>query len=232
MDFEGKSVLDVREDPRTAINTAAILALQTQQTALLQFCRIEAVPVLPVSTLQESNPVSQFVTLTGNNPDLYNQGYVQAGENDLVLKIRESLYMKYYSNDSIRWTRSYQGVLNQTVIALHVKGMACFELLDFATVLGLAVRKSNAQGQVYATDYVNLVRFGTRNNAAGDIVGVYNIDTVLTFVLDPYAFANLWSVDFKVVVLENFGTTPSFTSTLTGGWKENYRNYLQVQQIQ
>ena len=76
MDYKGEDYNQSADDPQTAINTAAIISLQKQLDLLLQFCRIEAVPILPVSRLQESNPIEQAVILTGNNPDLYNEGYV------------------------------------------------------------------------------------------------------------------------------------------------------------
>jgi len=201
-------------------NAQDLTELTIRLTSSLQFARIESLPELPPSNIQPSFPILQNVMLEGNNPDLYNAGYKT--EPNISLQVSETKNMTFVSNDTIRWERTQA---TGTVVRLHITGQASFYRLGLPTVLAVQMQSANALNLVYSTTLLNRVRFDGGNPQE---VGVYNIDYIYTIVLDP----NLYNLYFTVIVNNDFGPNLFFTKTLTGGWQENYRNFIQVKQLQ
>ena len=236
MDFEGHSITELSTDP-------AILAQLKADVAVLArtdtFCSIEAVVPPPTATYQPSYEIDQTVQLLSFDPALYNKGYAQSGVAGVVLEFTEIGNLSRLVNDlyypgfvvGICFTLSEEDKKLPTA-RFHVTGCATFNLLDSPTVI--ALKSSFSHGNPIDEYDFRLfhkpVRFGPRNPSTGDAIGEYKIDTIVERELDPL----LVQINFKVVVRETFGgiAPGTFTQTVTGGWKHNYRNYLQVQRLQ
>ena len=238
MNFEGHSINELSTDPAIL---ADIAQLKNDVIVLARtdaFCSIEAVAAPPTLTYQPSYEIEQSVQLLSNDPALYNKGYVQSGVAGVVLEYTEIGGLSRLVNDlyypgfvvGICWTLSEDDKKLPTA-RFHVTGCATFNLLDSPAevVLKSSYSHGNPIDEYDFRLFHKPVRFGTRNPTTGDEIGIYEIDTIVERELDPL----LVQVNFKVVVREQFGIiAPTFTQTITGGWKNNYRNYLQVRRLQ
>ena len=228
MDYEGKSLLQA--DPQTAINTADIKTLEETVITLAytdQMCVIEAQVMIDPRPSQESNSVSQQVSLTGLDPPLYaGFGYTPDERVELIAFNSPNLYV-LGSGDNIFGIR-WQSTSNDTLDALfRATGTATFELLSFGVEIALRAKLNYAGGAVTNVDY-NRTRLPASTAQ----------DRIVEWAFDEYVAAapttsgvRLVYVDFYVVIKENFGPTPTFTDTLTGGWKTQYRNFLRVHRV-
>jgi len=237
MDYEGKSLLEAQADPQTAINTADIAILQgevktLEETVITlaytdQMCVIEAQVMIDPRPSQESNSVSQQVSLTGLDPPLYaGFGYTPDVRVELIAFNSPNLYVLGSGNNifGIRW----QSTSNDTRDALfHVTGTATFDIFGFGIEVALRAKLNYVGGAVTNVDY-NRTRLPESTAQ----------DRIVAWAFDEYVAAapttsgvRLLYVDFYVVIKGNFGPTPTFTDTLTGGWKTQYRNFLRVHRV-
>ena len=246
MDFEGHSITELSTDPVILADIVQIKADIAQLKADVivlartdSFCSIEAVVPPPAETYLPSNEIRQTVQLQYFEPALYTQEYVQAGVAGVFLEYTEIGNMTRLLNDV-----GYPGLLVGICYTLtdddrklpsarfHVSGCATFNLLDFPVELTLksSLAHANPLEEYDERQFHQRIRFGIRNPGTGDLIGEYKIDTIVERELDPL----LVQINFKVIVRQNFGPTSpgTFTETITGGWKPNYRNYLQVRRIQ
>ena len=246
MNYQGRSLKEGGTDPALL---AALIVLQDEVKTLEQtvielgrtdsFCSIEAVVPPPAETYLPSNEIRQTVQLQYFEPALYTQEYVQAGVAGVFLEYTEIGNMTRLLNDV-----NYPGLLVGICYTLteddkklpsarfHVTGCATFDLLDFPVELTLksSLAHANPLEEYDERQFHQRIRFGERSPQEGDAIGEYKIDTIVERELDPL----LVQINFKVIVRQNFGPTSpgTFTETITGGWKPNYRNYLQVRRIQ
>ena len=109
----------------------------------------------------------------------------------------------------------------------HVVGTATFEIFSSGIEVALRAKLNYVGGAVTNVDY-NRTRL-PESTAENRIV---------EWAFDEYVPAapttsgvRLLYVDFYVVIKANFGPTTTFTDTLTGGWKTQYRNFLRVHRV-
>ena len=226
MDYQGRSIKYGSTDPALL---AAIVELQNevdvlQETAIRlgrtdQVCSIEAEVQIPLSPGQESFSVKQPVTLIGFSPPLYSNGYASDPRVDLLGYSSPYLYAV---PNGVRWERTASD--NDNPI-FHVTGCATFELLSFTTMIATQMRYVFADGRVVTFDQ-NILR--VPDARAPFLPYAYKIDTFMGAELDTF---NAAYVDFYVVVKYDFGTSPTYTNTVTGGWDTQYRNFLQVRRV-
>ena len=246
MNYQGRSLKEGGTDPALL---AALIVLQDEVKTLEQtvielgrtdsFCSIEAVVPPRTETYLPSLEIRQTVQLQYFEPALYTQEYVQAGVAGVFLEYTEIGNMTRLLNDV-----NYPGLLVGICYTLtdddrklpsarfHVSGCATFNLLDFPVELTLksSLAHANPLEEYDERQFHQRIRFGRRNPGTDDAIGEYKIDTIVERELDPL----LVQINFKVIVRKFFGPTSpgTFTETITGGWKPNYRNYLQVRRIQ
>jgi hypothetical protein len=229
MDYEGKSLLESQADPQTAINTADIAILQGEVITLAytdQICVIEAQVMIDPRPSQESSDVSQQVSLTGLDPPLYaGFGYTPDVRVELIAYNSPDLFV-LGSGDNIFGIR-WRSTPNDTRDALfHVLGTATFSLFSSVEV-ALRAKLNYVGGAVTNVDY-NRTRLPSSTAE----------NRIVEWAFDEYvptepttSGVQLLYVDFYVVIKGNFGPTPTFTDTLTGGWKTQYRNFLRVHRV-
>ena len=226
MDYQGRSIKDGSTDPSLL---AAIVELQNevdvlQETAIRlgrtdQLCSIEAEVEIPLSPGQESFSVKQPVVLIGSSPPLYSNGYASVPGVNLLGYASPYLYSV---PNGVRWERTASD--NDNPI-FHVTGCATFELLFMTTMIALQMRYVFSDGRV--------VKFDQNILCVPDVRApfspyAYKIDAFMGAELDTF---NAAYVDFVVVVKYDFGTSPTYTNTVTGGWDTQYRNFLRVQRV-
>ena len=240
MDFEGHSIIELSTDPSVL---AAIVVLQQEVTALQdevktleqdvitlaytdQLCFVEAQVTLDPRPGQDSYEILQPVTLIGVDPPLYfASGY--APDVRVALLAFNSMPNLYElaSGDNIygiRWASTSTDTPNAR---FHVTGCATFMLPFSSVVIALRARYTYFGGRVVTVDY-NRLRLPSRSAQ----------DQRIEYKIDEYVYAELTTVDcqfldFYVVLNTDFGTSATFTDTVTGGWDTQYRNFLRVQRV-
>ena len=236
MDYQGRSIKDGSTDPSLK---AAIIELQNEvdvldETVITlahtdQLCVVEAQVPVPVSQSQPSFAIEQQVALVGLDPGLYERfGYapdVRVAINGFNSPYLGVFASSLYPNNimGIRW----QVTASDTSDArFHVTGTASFELLFMNVEVALRARYIYLDGRVQTFDY-NRTRMPDRSPE----------NPRVEYTIDEYVFASLTMlvdlqyIQFYVVVKSDFGTSPMYTNTLTGGWYTQYRNYLRVQRV-
>ena len=226
MDYLGNSILELKSSDPAIL--AAIVALQQEVSALAQVCSLEAQVLIPIPVFQETLPVEQPVTLSGDSTVLYqSNGYASVVGVQLIGHESPNLYRLISGNYAIgiRWERQ----ATDTAASFHVIGCATFQLLELDAQLVMRMRYVFPTGEFINT-YYNRVRFPSRSSVAPDTRPCeYKIDQDIQIDFENYP--DVQYVDFCVVVLENF-VTPQYTNTLTGGWNTHYRNFIRVERIQ
>ena len=122
----------------------------------------------------------------------------------------------------IRWASTATDTPNAR---FHVTGCATFMLPFSSVVIALRARYTYFGGRVVTVDY-NRLRLPSRSAQ----------DQRIEYKIDEYVYAELTTVDcqfldFYVVLNTDFGTSATFTDTVTGGWDTQYRNFLRVQRV-
>ena len=240
MDFEGHSIIELSTDPSVL---AAIVVLQQEVTALQdevktleqdvitlaytdQLCFVEAQVTLDPRPGQDSYEILQPVTLIGVDPPLYfASGY--APDVRVALLAFNSMPNLYElaSGDNIYGIRWASTATDTPNARFHVTGCATFMLPFFSVVIALRARYTYFGGRVVTVDY-NRLRLPSRSAQ----------DQRIEYKIDEYVYAELTTVDcqfldFYVVLNTDFGTSATFTDTVTGGWDTQYRNFLRVQRV-
>ena len=240
MDFEGHSIIELSTDPSVL---AAIVVLQQEVTALQdevktleqdvitlaytdQLCFVEAQVTLDPRPGQDSYDVLQPVTLIGVDPPLYfSSGY--APDVRVALLAFNSMPNLYElaSGDNIYGIRWASTATDTPNARFHVTGCATFMLPFSSVVIALRARYTYYGGRVVTVDY-NRLRLPSRSAQ----------DQRIEYKIDEYVYAELTTVDcqfldFYVVLNTDFGTSATFTDTVTGGWDTQYRNFLRVQRV-
>ena len=234
MDYQGRSVKEGSADPALLVLQGEVKTLQEKVIALAatdQICSVEAQALAPASPFQPSYRVEQLISLIGNEPPLYDSaGYVSLSQYLVVINLYSSpnLYFLTSSVDTrniigIRWERTAS---DDTDVNFHVTGCATFMLLSVPVEVSLRSRYVYSSGRVVTFDY-NSRRVPARSSETSQ---------TCQFNIDEFIFADLSTfdaqyVDFHVVLNYNFGTTPMYTNTLTGGWDTQYRNFLRVKRV-
>ena len=240
MDFEGHSIIELSTDPSVL---AAIVVLQQEVTALQdevktleqdvitlaytdQLCFVEAQVTLDPRPGQDSYDILQPVTLIGVDPPLYfSSGY--APDVRVALLAFNSMPNLYElaSGDNIYGIRWASTATDTPNARFHVTGCATFMLPFSSVVIALRARYTYFGGRVVTVDY-NRMRLPSRSAQ----------DQRIEYKIDEYVYAELTTVDcqfldFYVVLNTDFGTSATFTDTVTGGWDTQYRNFLRVQRV-
>ena len=228
MDYEGKSLLESQADPQTAINTAAILLLASDLEKLEQFCRVEGITLLPDT--QVSFVVRQLSPFSGLNGDFYKNGYVQTNTLNMIQDNVETKNLYRLRNSEtgsavigIQWKRRAS---DDGTVRFRITGSTVFELFTFPVTLCLRVNLLDSLGRSVNTLYLYPVRLPAQNFQTDTLIGEYELDRILELTV-----SGVQTVKFTVSTDTDFGPSISYTYILTGGAKEKYRNYLQVQRI-
>ena len=191
-----------------------------------QLCVVEAQVTLDPRPGQDSTDVSQQVALTGVDPPLYfSSGYTP--DPRVALLAFNSLPDLYVlgAGDNIYGIRWASTATDTPDARFHVTGCATFMLPFSSVVIALRARYTLYGGQIVTVDY-NRLRLPSRSAQNQSIE--YKIDE---YVNAQFTTIDCQFLDFYVVVNDDFGTSTSFTDTLTGGWDTQYRNFIRVQRV-
>ena len=237
MDYQGRSIKDGSTDPSLL---AAIVELQNevdvlQETVIRlgrtdQVCSVEAEVQVPLSPGQESFSVKQQVALVGLDPGLYERfGYapdVRVAINGFNSPYLGVFASSLYPNNimGIRWQATASDTGSDA--RFHVTGTASFELLFMNVEVALRARYIYLDGRVQTFDY-NRTRVPDRSSQNPRVEYTIDADVFASLTM----LVDLQYIQFYVVVKSDFGTSPMYTDTLTGGWDTQYRNYLRVQRV-
>ena len=239
MDYQGRSIKEGGTDPALiaaiAVIQVEVATLQGEAKTLQddviklaytdQICVIDAQVMIDPRPGQESYDVKQQVSLTGLDPPLYaGFGYTPDPRVEFIAFDSPDLFV-LGSGDNIFGIR-WRSTSNDTRDALfHVSGTATFEIFSSGIEIALRAKFTYFGGAVTNLDF-------NRTRLPGSTAQ----DGIVEWAFDEYVPAALTTfdcqyLDFYVVIKANFGPTTTYTDTLTGGWKTQYKNGLRVHRV-
>jgi hypothetical protein len=250
MDYQGRSLNEGGVDPallatvvelesQVGILQGEVKTLESEvktleQTVITlgytdQLCVVQAqVATLPTSPINPSFAIEQQVALVGLNPPLYDS-YGYAPDARVALNAFNSLPNLYVLASSVNVNNiigvRFEPTSDQPDARFHVTGTATLELPLVNVDIALRVRYTYFGGLVQTVDF-NRTRLPFRSPENPRVE--YKFDEYVYVALTTF---DAQYVDFYVVVIYNFGTTPMVTNTLTGGWDTQYENYIRVQRV-
>ena len=239
MDFLGHSILELKSSDNPAL-LADIILLQEQVQALQgqqQFASLSLVAEAGTDTFDGTQPVIQSTYFVAQEiAPFFRLGYSQGGtdvstnrsEGPNLYRVGDN-YILPTSAIGLRWERRTN---EPTLAKFLITACTTFRLVgttDLKLSLQIALKDASGDGFNYPPRYGNTVNFPLETPPNNAIVShrVMWAETVdLTDTRIQY-------IDFKIVGQSNLGAgIVQYVDYFTGGFSENYQNFISVQRIQ
>ena len=239
MDNLGHSILELKSSDNPAI-LADIILLQEQVHALQgsqQFASLSLVAEAGTDSFDGTQPVSQSTYFIAQEiAPFFRLGYSQGGtdvstnrsEGPNLYRLRENHNLPT-SAIGLRWERRAN---EPTLVKFLITACTTFRLVGTTSLklsLQIALKDASFDGFNYPPRYGNDVLYPVKSSPNDAIVShrVMWAETVdLTDTRIQY-------IDFKIVGQSNLGAgIVQYVDYFTGGFSENYENFISVQRIQ